>query len=53
VYRGQGVEVGKKSLAFSMLLQHTEKTLTEVEIEGAVAEVLQIMTEHFAAKLRA
>ena len=33
VYRGKGVEQGKKSLAFRVLLQDTQKTLTDSEIE--------------------
>ena len=33
VYRGKGVEQGKKSLAFRVLLQDTKKTLTDNEIE--------------------
>ena len=52
VYQGQGVDVGKKSLAFKMLLQHTEKTLTDTEIDSAVTEVLEILSRHFNATLR-
>jgi phenylalanyl-tRNA synthetase beta chain len=52
VYQGQGVESGKKSLAFKMLLQHTEKTLTESEIESAVQEVVGILNAQFNASLR-
>lgn len=52
VYQGQGVEPGKKSLAFKMLLQHTEKTLTESEIESAVQEVVGILSTQFNASLR-
>jgi phenylalanyl-tRNA synthetase beta chain len=52
VYQGQGVEHGKKSLAFKMLLQHTEKTLTDSEIDLAVAEVLDLLSKHFNATLR-
>ncbi|EFK95544.1 protein containing Phenylalanyl-tRNA synthetase, beta subunit, ferrodoxin-fold anticodon-binding domain, partial [sediment metagenome] len=52
VYQGQGVEQGKKSLAFKMLLQHTEKTLTESEIESAVQEVVGILSDQFHATLR-
>lgn len=53
VYHGEGIEPGKKSLAFRMLLQHTEKTLTDAEIEAAVAEVLALLSERFGAVLRA
>jgi len=52
VYQGQGVEQGKKSLAFKMLLQHTEKTLTESEIESAVQAVIGILSDQFNASLR-
>lgn len=52
VYQGQGVDEGKKSLAFKVLLQHTEKTLTDSEIDSAVSEVLEILSRHFSATLR-
>jgi len=52
VYQGKGVPEGKKSLAFKMLLQDTEKTLTDVEIENTVSEVLAFVSEHFGATLR-
>jgi phenylalanyl-tRNA synthetase beta chain len=52
VYQGHGVGDGKKSLAFKMLLQHTEKTLTDSEIDLAVAEVLDLLSKHFNATLR-
>ena len=40
VYRGPGVENGKKSLAFRVLLQDTQKTLTDAEVESAVAQLV-------------
>jgi phenylalanyl-tRNA synthetase beta chain len=52
VYHGKGVSEGKKSLAFKMLLQDTDKTLTDSEIDGAVAAVLAFLTERFGAVLR-
>jgi phenylalanyl-tRNA synthetase beta chain len=52
VYQGKGVEPGKKSLAFRMLLQHTEKTLTDSEIEASVSEVVGFLSERFQAVLR-
>jgi len=52
VYRGQGVENGKKSLAFNVLVQHTEKTLTDSEIDTAVQNVLGILGKNFSASLR-
>jgi phenylalanyl-tRNA synthetase beta chain len=52
VYQGKGVPEDKKSLAFKMLLQDTEKTLTDVEIEKAVSVMLAFMSERFGASLR-
>jgi len=52
IYRGTGVEEGKKSLAFSVLLQDTRKTLTDAEVESAVSELRQILQQRFNAKLR-
>ena len=52
LYRGQGVQKGKKSLAFSVLLQDTHKTLTDAEAEKAMTELRQILQEKFNAKLR-
>ena len=39
IYRGTGVEEGKKSLAFRVLLQDTRKTLTDAEVESAVSQL--------------
>jgi phenylalanyl-tRNA synthetase beta chain len=52
VYHGKGVPIDKKSLAFKMLLQDTDKTLTDSEIEGAVMVVLAFLAERFGAVLR-
>jgi phenylalanyl-tRNA synthetase beta chain len=52
VYQGQGVDPDKKSLAFNMLLQHTEKTLTDSEIDFTVAEVVNLLAKKHNAILR-
>ncbi len=52
IYRGTGVEKGKKSLAFSVLLQDTQKTLTDAEVESAVAQLREVLKQKFNAKLR-
>ncbi len=52
LYRGEGVPKGKKSLAFSVLLQDTRKTLTDAEAEKAVTDLRRILQEKFNAKLR-
>ncbi|MDD5299865.1 MAG: phenylalanine--tRNA ligase subunit beta [Gallionella sp.] len=48
VYRGKGVEQGKKSLAFRVLLQDTKKTLTDSEIESSIALLVDVMQQHGA-----
>ena len=40
VYRGRGIEVGKKSLAILVLIQDTARTLTDAEIDATVADLL-------------
>jgi phenylalanyl-tRNA synthetase beta chain len=51
VYRGKGVEQGKKSLAFRVLLQDTQKTLTDSEIEPSVALLVAALQQN-GAQLR-
>ena len=52
IYRGTGVEKGKKSLAFRVLLQDTRRTLTDAEVESAVSQLRQILQQRFNAKFR-
>jgi phenylalanyl-tRNA synthetase beta chain len=42
VYAGRGVEAGKKSLAFRIVMQDTQKTLLEVEVEAAMQQLVAI-----------
>ncbi|MBI4808742.1 MAG: phenylalanine--tRNA ligase subunit beta [Nitrosomonadales bacterium] len=52
VYRGKGVEQGKKSLAFRVLLQDTQKTLTDNEIEENMSRLVAALQRQ-GAQLRA
>jgi phenylalanyl-tRNA synthetase beta chain len=52
LYRGKGVDAGKKSLAFRVVMQDTSKTLTDAEAEAAMAQMLQLLDQRFGAKLR-
>jgi phenylalanyl-tRNA synthetase beta chain len=52
VYQGKGVESDKKSLAFRMLLQDTEKTLTDAQADQAVAKLISVLENRFGARLR-
>lgn len=45
VYRGRGMEQGKKSLAFRVLLQDTQKTLTDAEIEPVMALLVDVLNK--------
>lgn len=52
VYRGDNIGEGKKSLALSLTLQDTHRTLEENEIQTLVADVVSKLTEQFGASLR-
>lgn len=52
IYRGQGVESGKKSLAIAMTIQDTRKTLTDIEIEAVVNAVVERLASAVGASLR-
>ena len=51
-YRGKGVEPGQKSLALRIVMQDTDRTLTDSDVEGVVASIRQQLNEKFKAKLR-
>jgi phenylalanyl-tRNA synthetase beta chain len=52
VYRGPGIGPGKKSLAILVLIQDTERTLTDAEIDAVRATLLQVAVDQFGATLR-
>jgi phenylalanyl-tRNA synthetase beta chain len=52
VYHGKGVEPDKKSLAFRVVMQDTEKTLSDGEVDAAMVKIIEAATQKFAAKLR-
>jgi phenylalanyl-tRNA synthetase beta chain len=52
VYAGQGIDLTRKSLAFSLLFQHSSRTLTDDEIQASVDRVIQQLAEEFNAILR-
>ena len=52
VYRGTGLPQGKKSLAILVLMQDTERTLTDAEIDTTVADLLRVLQDRFGATLR-
>ncbi len=52
VYRGKGVEEGYKSLAISLVLQDTSRTLAEEEIAATVSRCVEALKQRFQASLR-
>jgi phenylalanyl-tRNA synthetase beta chain len=48
LYRGKGLEPGKKSLAFRVLLQDTQKTLTDNEIEASITALVDALLQQGA-----
>lgn len=53
VYTGQGVETGKRSLAFALLWQHPSRTLEDAEIKSGMDQILQVLESTYQATLRA
>ncbi|MCE2989935.1 MAG: phenylalanine--tRNA ligase subunit beta [Nitrosomonadaceae bacterium] len=52
LYRGANLDSGKKSLAFRIVMQDTERTLTDVEADQVVAKFVEVMSQEFGATLR-
>ncbi len=51
-YRGKGVEAGQKSLALRIVMQDTDRTLTDSEVEAMIASAWGLLREQFKAKPR-
>jgi phenylalanyl-tRNA synthetase beta chain len=52
VYQGKGIETGRKSIAFGLILQDSSRTLTDQDTESLVARVTQQLGDTFGATLR-
>ena len=52
VYQGEGVAVDKKSLAFRIVMQDTQRTLTDEVVEAERQKIIQYLESNFGAKLR-
>jgi phenylalanyl-tRNA synthetase beta chain len=52
VYEGDKIAAGKKSYAISFILQNTEKTLTEEEIESTMNKLIKQFEKELGATLR-
>ena len=52
LYHGKGIEPNQKSLAFHIVMQDTEGTLADAEVDAAVQGLIEVAARQFAATLR-
>ena len=52
VYRGEAIDLGKKSLALGLTFLRTSSTLTDEEIESSVGSILENLHKAYGALLR-
>jgi phenylalanyl-tRNA synthetase beta chain len=52
LYQGNNLPAGRKSIAFRVVMQHTERTLTDVEADRACDELIEALARKFSATLR-
>jgi phenylalanyl-tRNA synthetase beta chain len=52
VYRGPGVETGRKSIALGLILQDSSRTLTDVDADAVVAAVAAQLRDVLSATIR-
>ena len=51
-YEGKGVPEGKVSVAFRLVFQRLDRTLTEAEVTKSVERVVQLVSKRFGGELR-
>ncbi len=52
VYQGEGIDIGKKSLALGLTFQGSSSTLTDEEAEAMLDKILTALHSEFGATLR-
>ncbi len=52
IYKGPGIEAGRKSVAIGLILQETSRTLTDDDADAAMAVAISKLEDQFAAELR-
>jgi phenylalanyl-tRNA synthetase beta chain len=52
LYHGGSIENGQKSLAFRVLMQDTDRTLTDSEADEIVGAIVKVLVSQFGATLR-
>ena len=52
LYTGKGVDPGKKSIALRIVMQDTQRTLQEAEVDTALQQLIAYLQQAFTAQLR-
>jgi phenylalanyl-tRNA synthetase beta chain len=52
VYRGPGIETGRKSIALGLILQDSSRTLTDVDADAVVTAVIARLRDELRATIR-
>ncbi|MDD2833764.1 MAG: phenylalanine--tRNA ligase subunit beta [Methylotenera sp.] len=52
LYQGKGIAENKKSLALSILMHDTQKTLTDSDADATIAKLVELLQNNFDAVLR-
>jgi phenylalanyl-tRNA synthetase beta chain len=52
VYRGPGLEKGRKSVAFGLIFQDISRTLTDEEVDRLMTSVVADLRENLNARIR-
>ena len=52
IYRGKGIDAGKKSVAFNLILRADDRSLTAEEADADVKAILEVLEQDCGAVLR-
>jgi len=52
VYRGEGIDFGRKSLALGLTLQDLSRTLTDTEVDKELNKIIDVLNKRLGATLR-
>lgn len=52
VYKGKGIDSGRKSLALGLILQESSRTLIDKDVDTAIDKVMKELKQRFGATLR-
>ena len=52
VYQGEGIEFGRKSIAFGLILQGSSRTLTDTDVDSVIHGITGQLERQFGAILR-